>query len=300
MFRRSSLSRRPSLESLEARCNPAALVPIAESLIEAAPVVENGNLQIASLTSVAIDPSASLAGQTVRLRIAAVNNQGKLLVGVDDVRLTIGVGQDQTTHTGGISKFGSARLLLQGDGAYVPSSFDPLAGVFADPTAEIQIDPVPSNTKSYFTNDYSLTVSVAPTDSALTNAQIVDLVVDPSNRDTVYLGGHGDDVLIGGVDQDPRSAPNGRLYVATNVGVFVEAAAGNDPATDVTGNAKGAQASGTITALVDDPSNPNIAYSRPDLERIIDDIALDVAISYSRSSSSGGDYYTGTVTVSGD
>jgi hypothetical protein len=46
------------LESLEVRCNPAALVPVADSSLDLSPL--NGNLQIAALTSVAIDPGSGL------------------------------------------------------------------------------------------------------------------------------------------------------------------------------------------------------------------------------------------------
>jgi subtilisin family serine protease len=73
----------------------------------------------------------TFAGQTVRLRIASVNNRGQLIVGVDDATI-----QPRASTGGGIS----------------------------------------------------------------------DLVVDPSNRDTIYLGGTGRDVLVGGSGQDTQTA----------------------------------------------------------------------------------------------
>ena len=55
-----------------------------------------------------------------------------------------------------------------------------------------------------------------------------------------------------------------------------------------------------ISKLVVDNNNPNLAYSSFDLGGIIDELARDVAATESRSTNGGGDYYTGTVSVSGD
>ena len=187
MSRRIPRSRRPSIESLEIRYNPAALVPIAEPLIEIEPIkLEplNGNLQIGSLTSVAIDPGPAytftldprssgadaatgygsnykyiedpsrsdtpeipvnlnaFAVQTVRLRIAAVNNQGKLIVGVDEATV-----QPLASASGGLGN-------------------------------------------------------------------IADLIVDPNNRDVVYIGGSRRYVLTGGAGLDVLIANTGgdRVY----------------------------------------------------------------------------------------
>jgi Ca2+-binding RTX toxin-like protein len=114
-----------ALESLEVRCNPAAIDPGTSIIIEMHPetsgepvevsqVAANQGEEAAPLSDVdytlrVVDtmtgPAASaageaninissFAGQTVRLRIASTNNQGKLIVGIDDVRLLSGNGQD--------------------------------------------------------------------------------------------------------------------------------------------------------------------------------------------------------------
>jgi len=83
MSRRRYSSRPLRLESLEARCNPSTFALAADTSTEP-PSVDQGALQIASLTSVAIDPfnpsapekPASLngfAGQTVRIPIEAAD-----------------------------------------------------------------------------------------------------------------------------------------------------------------------------------------------------------------------------------
>src|SRR5262245_16729287 len=146
MSRRFLTTRRPTLESLETRCNPSSIDPLAGLVAEPAAPVEEPAFLGTTAFKVVVDPAptvaedpipsnsnayftndyslttgadlSAFAGQTVRLRIAAVNNQGKLLVGVDNVQLTVGIGQDQIEQTGGITKFGSRRLTLQSDGAY--------------------------------------------------------------------------------------------------------------------------------------------------------------------------------------
>lgn len=152
MSRRSPTSRRPSMESLEARCNPSTFTPL------------NGNLQIADLSSVAIDPGPAY---TFTL----------------DPR---SCGADAATGYGSNYKY----------------------------------------------------------------------IEDPSRSSAAVGDVTGDgfsDIVVGSL-VGPRSAdaPNGRLFVGTSVGVY-------------------------DTALVIDPSNPNIVYSRPDFESIIDDLARDVA-----------------------
>jgi hypothetical protein len=109
MPRRSYASRRLSLESLEVRCNPAALIPMADSLTEPAPL-DQPALPDVPAYSLVLDPRVSsapdkpvelnaFAGQTVRLRFAAVNNQEKLPVGVDEAWLAMGTGQDTIEQT---------------------------------------------------------------------------------------------------------------------------------------------------------------------------------------------------------
>lgn len=108
--------RRMALESLEVRCNPSAVDPGTSILIEPATqdageaaeleqVASNQGQAEGASTNVEVfvtvtdtESSAdapdkrgvgevslnSFAGQTVRLRIAAVNNRGQLIVGVAD------------------------------------------------------------------------------------------------------------------------------------------------------------------------------------------------------------------------
>jgi len=82
-MRRSSHARRPSMESLEVRCNPSAFAPFGDSLAAPAPIALPA-VPIASVTDLIIDPFNSpaldkpathnnFAGQTVRILIEAAD-----------------------------------------------------------------------------------------------------------------------------------------------------------------------------------------------------------------------------------
>jgi len=157
MPRRFPLSRRPALESLEVRCNMAAGLPSAPvvdlqfnpTLDSLVPAVANNAPAIHYSTLTEVDVSLRVTDTAssgdnnhsthVAGTIGAEPDQSVGVVGAsgrfgNDVLLG-GAAQDQSEQTGGISKFGSARLLLQGDGIYTGTSSNGYAGgLVVDPS----------------------------------------------------------------------------------------------------------------------------------------------------------------------
>jgi Subtilase family len=272
MPRRSYASRRLSLESLEVRCNPAALVPMADSLTEPAPVDQPALPDVPAYRLV-LDPRVSsapdkpvqlnaFAGQTVNIPIEAADASTASRPEGGNDWLAGGTGKD--VRTGGAHL---GKLVVGTD-----------QGVFAGGAGR----------------------------DVLLGGAGEDLLVGGSTQHAPrgLPGQAGEDLLIGGTTQYAPSGAGFDILIANTGGDRIGVDSGSSLAisgqisdsagasTGLDDNNHGTHVAGTIGAM----GNNGVGVAEDQLSLL----SKSQNQNESRSATAGGDYFTGSVTVSGD
>src|SRR5262245_2707929 len=185
MSRRFPTSRRPALESLETRCNPAALDPFAGAFMDAAPEAPAQVDFYLNLKSIDSEPPGSSAGSglpNVQVRDLELNQTTNVLA--EPVSLNAFAGQ-------------TVRILVEAADASTAS--------------------LDAGGKTIYVGSENGGVWKSMGASAIEPGAAYTFTIDP--RTTGFSTGGAVDILIANTGGD-RIAPSGTLYVATEVGVW--------------------------------------------------------------------------------